>query len=96
VTKIIKNNLVAIVLLHPGCGANPVRPRPEYAVRSNLDWDRFSEITIGIPPINVQSSIVEIFNAYLMRKEINEKLKAQIKNICPILIKGSLKEAASA
>ncbi len=27
------------------------------------------------------------------RKEINEQLKAQIKNICPILIKGSLEES---
>jgi type I restriction enzyme S subunit len=27
------------------------------------------------------------------RKEINEKLKMLIKNICPILIKGSIEEA---
>jgi type I restriction enzyme S subunit len=66
------------------------------SVRSNLDWDRFSEIKIGIPPLKVQESIVEIFNAYVIRREINERLKAQIKDICPILIKGSLEEAASA
>ncbi|MBD9273653.1 MAG: restriction endonuclease subunit S, partial [Clostridium sp.] len=29
----------------------------------------------------------------ITRKEINEKLKAQIKDICPILIKGSIEEA---
>ena len=27
-----------------------------------------------------------------MREKINEQLKAQIKDICPILIKGSLEE----
>ena len=30
------------------------------------------------------------------RKAINEKLKAQIKDICPILIKGSIEEARKA
>ena len=34
--------------------------------------------------------------AYKIRKEINEKLKAQIKDICPILIKGSIEEARKA
>ena len=36
---------------------------------------------------------MEIHEAYITRKEINEKLKAQIKDICPILIKGSIEEA---
>lgn len=37
-----------------------------------------------------------IYEAYKIRKEINEKLKAQIKDICPILIKGSIEEARKA
>lgn len=43
-----------------------------------------------LPPIYVQKAIVGIYETYTIRKEINEKLKAQIKDICPILIKGSL------
>ena len=50
---------------------------------------------IPIPDITVQQSIVNIYNAYLTRREINEKMKAQIKDICPILIKGSLEEASA-
>ncbi len=63
------------------------------SIRANLDMDRFYEMQIPIPDIKIQQSIVDIYNQYIARKEINEKLKAQIKDICPILIKGSLEEA---
>ena len=49
-----------------------------------------------LPSIDVQKAIVGIYEAYTIRKEINEKLKAQIKDICPILIKGSIEEARKA
>lgn len=63
------------------------------SIRTNLDMDRFYEIEIPIPELKVQKAIVEIYAAYNVRREINEKLKAQIKDICPILIKGSIEEA---
>lgn len=62
------------------------------SVRSNLDLDRFYETQLPIPKITIQQSIVDIYNVYIKRKQINEQLKAQIKDICPILIRGSLKE----
>jgi type I restriction enzyme S subunit len=58
-------------------------------------WDDMQEVKIPIPDIDVQQFIVNIYQAYLTRREINEKLKAQIKDICPILIKGSLEEASA-
>ena len=57
------------------------------SIRTNLDLDRFFEIEIPTPNIDVQHSIVDIYKAYNIRKEINEKLKSQLKDICPILIK---------
>jgi type I restriction enzyme S subunit len=63
------------------------------SIRSNLDLDRFYEIEIPIPELRIQKSIVEIYNAYYERRIISEKLKSQIKDICPILIKGSIEEA---
>ena len=62
------------------------------SVRSNLDMDRFYEIKIPIPPMEVQESIADIYKVYKNRKMINEKLKQQLKDICPILIKGSLQD----
>ena len=64
------------------------------SIRTNLDMDRFNEIEIPVPEMKVQKAIVEIYKVYNTRKEINEKLKAQIKDICPILIKGSIEEAS--
>lgn len=62
------------------------------SIRTNLDKDRFYEIEIPVPNIKIQQDIVDIFKVYNARKEIAEKLKAQIQNICPILIKGSIEE----
>jgi len=60
------------------------------SIRSNLDLDRFYETQIPIPDEKTQKAIVDIFNVYTDRRNINEQLKAQIKDICPILIRGSL------
>jgi type I restriction enzyme S subunit len=52
------------------------------------------DVEIPVPPIEIQQDIVNIYEVYLARKEINEKLKSQIKDICPILIKGSIEESS--
>ena len=58
-----------------------------------LSYENLANYLIPVPSLEVQSSIANIFKAYNTRKHINEQLKAQIKDICPILIKGSLDEA---
>ena len=60
------------------------------SARETFSWEEMCSVKIPIPPIEVQKSIAELYKVYNQRKEINEKLKAQIKDICPILIKGSL------
>lgn len=62
------------------------------SIRTNLDMERFYEIEIPVPEMKIQKAIVDIYNSYKVRRSINEKLKSQIKNICSILIKGSLEE----
>lgn len=63
------------------------------SARENFSFDDMRSVQIPIPDISIQKAIVDIYNAYKERKVINEKLKAQIKDICPILIKGSIEEA---
>lgn len=60
--------------------------------RDIFSFDDMKEISIPIPDVSIQKSIVDIFTCCQTRLEINEKLKAQIKDICPILIKGSIEE----
>ena len=61
--------------------------------RDIFSFEDMGEISIPIPDINIQQDIIDVFDVYKKRSKINEKLKAQIKNICPILIRGSLVES---
>ena len=61
-------------------------------VRGTFDFELMEAVEIPIPDIDVQSAIANIYNVYVSRKRLNEQLKAQIKDICPILIRGSLEE----
>ena len=63
------------------------------SAREPFDWDEMCNVEIPVPDIEIQQDIVNIFKAYNTRKEIAAKLKAQIQNLCPILIKGSIEEA---
>lgn len=62
------------------------------SARETFDWDEMCNIRIPIPDIEVQKAIANIYSVYITRKRINEQLKERIKNICPILIKGSLED----
>ena len=62
------------------------------SIRASLELSRFFEIEIPLPTLELQKSIIEIYNAYTTRRELNEQLKTQIKDICPILINGAIRE----
>lgn len=62
---------------------------------SSTTYFRFNnlcDIKIPVPEYSKQVDIATIYRTYRERWMINEQLKAQIKDICPILIKGSLEE----
>ena len=66
------------------------------SARETFTWADLIQVEIPIVDIVVQKAIVDIYTVYKERREINEKLKAQIKAICPVLIKGSIEEAERA
>lgn len=61
--------------------------------RDIFTFDDMKEIAVPLPSEEVQQNIIDIYASYQKRYEINERLKTQIKDICPILIKGSIEEA---
>lgn len=65
------------------------------SARETFNWDEMCDVQIPIPNVTVQQYIVNIYIVYQLRREINEQMKAQIKDICPILIKGSIEEASA-
>ncbi|MCH4040564.1 MAG: restriction endonuclease subunit S [Lachnospiraceae bacterium] len=62
------------------------------SVRASLDLSTFQDIEIPLPDMHIQKDIVSIYHCMNTRRNINERLKAQIKELCPILIRGSLQE----
>ena len=57
-----------------------------------LNYNNLADYLIPVPDIKVQQEIANIYNAYTLRREINEQMKHQIKELCPILIRGSVEE----
>ena len=62
------------------------------SVRDTFGFDDMNNVAIPIPDISVQREIVNIHKCYIERQRIAEALKEQLKNICPVLIRGSLME----
>jgi type I restriction enzyme S subunit len=60
------------------------------SAREVFTMDDMNEVKIPIPEIKVQQEIVNIHKCYIERQRIADALKEQIKNICPVLIRGSL------
>ena len=63
------------------------------SARETFDWEEMCDVMIPIPDIKTQEAISNIYKIYKERQTINEKLKVRMKNLCPILIKGSREEA---
>lgn len=62
------------------------------SARETFNFEDMCDVEIPIPDISVQKAIADIFTAYNTRKLINERLKSQIKDLCPILVKGAVEE----
>ncbi len=56
------------------------------SVRSNLDFDRFHDIQIAIPPIQIQQKIVDLYKCYEECKRIANEAREKISNLCPALV----------
>ena len=55
--------------------------------------DEIKEYKINLPTLGIQNNIVKILDIYFNRKLFVDKLKQTINGICPILIRGAIKEA---
>lgn len=60
------------------------------SARENFLYNDLADYAIPIPNVTIQREIVNIHKCYIDRQRIAEALKEQLKNICPVLIRGSL------
>lgn len=56
------------------------------SVRANLDWNRFIDIEIPLPPIEVQQAIVNIYKCANEAKRIAEEADRLSREVCPTLL----------
>jgi len=62
------------------------------SARETFNWDDMCKVKLPVPDIKIQEAIVTIYHTLETRKRINEQLKASIKPICPVLIRGVVEE----
>lgn len=55
-----------------------------------LSYEDLSDYKIPLPNLTIQREIANVYKCYIERQRIAEALKEQLKNICPVLIRGSL------
>lgn len=65
------------------------------SAREVFTYADMCKVQIPIPSIEIQKSIVAIYNAQTERQQIAERLNTILKNICPVLIRQSLEEISS-
>jgi len=56
------------------------------SIRSNLEWERFCEIKLPLPPMEIQRSIVNLFNCLEEAKKIASEAREKLKTLCPALV----------
>ena len=56
------------------------------SARETFTWEDMCEVRIPIPPIEVQRSIVAIYDVYNQRKNYSERMRQQINEVCPVLV----------
>lgn len=59
------------------------------SARENFTYEDMCEVQIPIPPIDVQRSIVAIYDVYNKRKQYAERMRQQINKVCPVLVAGA-------
>ncbi|GGW61343.1 hypothetical protein GCM10008085_11120 [Winogradskyella epiphytica] len=64
------------------------RFKSEGSAHEFFDFDNMCRVQLPIPDIKVQEAIVTIYHTLETRKRINEQLKACIKPLCPVLMRG--------
>ena len=63
------------------------------SVRDTFGFDLIKNVKIPFPPLAIQKSIASVFDSYLKRIRIRNRLEAITKNICPVLVRGAIRDS---
>ena len=64
------------------------------SARETFGWDEMCDVRIPLSDVSTQRCVVGLYQAWRTRSEINMRLKSQLKEIAPVLVRGSIEEAS--
>lgn len=62
------------------------------SVRSNLDWNRFCNIKIPLPPLEVQQAVVDVYKCAMEAKRLAEEADRVSREMCSPLIQSVIRK----
>lgn len=65
------------------------------SIRASLELRDFYQIQIPLPDLSVQQAIVDIYQVWIARRQTAERLKQQISQICPVLVRGAIQDKSA-
>lgn len=60
------------------------------SARETFDWSELCETEMPLPTMKVQRAVAALFRTYIERQRIADALRQQLKDICPILVRGAV------
>ena len=63
------------------------------SAREVFAWADLCDVKIPLPELSVQQAVADIYQVWIARRQIAERLKQQINQICPVLVRGAAAEA---
>ncbi|HHX2527134.1 TPA: restriction endonuclease subunit S [Neisseria subflava] len=65
------------------------------SAREVFAWADLCDVKIPLPELAVQQAIADIYQVWIARRQIAERLKQQINRICPVLVRGAIQDKSA-
>lgn len=66
------------------------------SAREVFAWADLCDVKIPLPELSVQQAVADIYQVWIARRQIAERLKQQINQICPVLVRGAIQDKSAA
>jgi hypothetical protein len=65
------------------------------SAREVFAWADLCDVKIPLPELSVQQAVADIYQVWIARRQIAERLKQQINRICPVLVRGAIQDKSA-
>lgn len=65
------------------------------SIRASLELRDFYQIQIPLPDLSVQKAVADMYQVWIARRQTAERLKQQISQICPVLVRGAIQDKSA-